>query len=305
MPRTIEVTVPKGKTDALIGRVRELTGVVGLSVQYGASLVPPGDVLTLQTTNDSTRTVVQLFSEFGIMEGGSVVISKPQSLISPTYAKQIDREGDETVWEELALFLREQSNLATNFLWLMFLSGCVAAVGIWSNQLALIYAAQLLAPHVEPLLRLPLSILSGRRSTAVRGALAALAGYSLLLVGSAVTFLILRALDPAAPAALTERSLVQLYTAVTPASILVAMLAGLASGFVLASQRAVLLSGVYLALALVPGMGLAGAALAAGNLALAGRALLIWAIPAASVIFLGGSVLTLKRFFRDRRAVLE
>lgn len=304
MPRTIEVTVPLGQTDALISRVKGLTGVVGLSVQYGSSLLPPGDVLTLQTTNDAARTVVQLLSELGMMESG-VTISKPQSLISQAYVKQIDHEGDETVWEELALFLREQSNLATNFLWLMFLSGCVAAVGVWADQLALIYAAQLLAPHVEPLLRLPLGLLSGRTSTAVRGSLAGFVGYGLLLAGSAVTFLVLRALDPATPAALTKHSLVHLYTAVTPSSVLVALLAGLASGFVLASQRAVLLSGVYLALALVPGMSLVGMALAAGDFTLAGRALIVWAIPAASVVVLGGSVLTFKRFFRDRRPVLE
>ena len=96
MPRITEVTVPKGETAALISRVRELTGVVGVSVQYGASLVPPGDILTLQTTNDGTRAVVAVLSELGVMDTGSVVISKPQGLISPAYAKQIDREGDET-----------------------------------------------------------------------------------------------------------------------------------------------------------------------------------------------------------------
>ena len=305
MPRTIQVTVPSTRTDTLLERVRGLGGVVGLSLQRGASLDPPGDVLTLQTTNDGLRAVFRVLSAFDVIDGGSVTTSEPHSLNSRAYARQGDREGDETVWEELSQFLRGQSNLATNFLWLMLLSGAVAGVGFWADQTTLLYAAQLLAPHVEPLLRLPMGVISARPSASLRGLLAASAGYGLLAAGSALTFALLRALDPAAPDALGERSLVQLYASVTPSSVLVSVVAGTASAFVVASQRTVLLSGVYLALALVPGMSLVGAALAAGDLALAGRALAVWAVPAGSVVVLGGLVLTLKRSFRDRRPVLE
>lgn len=110
-------------------------------------------------------------------------------------------------------------------------------------------------------------------------------------------------LDPAAPDALADRSLAQVYSSVTPASVLVSVVVGAASAFVVASQRTVLMSGVYLALALVPSMSLAGIALVNGNVALAGRALAVWAVPAASVVLVGGLVLALKRAIKGPDAL--
>jgi hypothetical protein len=48
MPRTIEVSVSPEKVDAILRRVQGVEGVVGIARQRGASLRPPGDILSIQ-----------------------------------------------------------------------------------------------------------------------------------------------------------------------------------------------------------------------------------------------------------------
>ena len=44
MHRTIEIKAPPAATDGLIEQLEGLDHLVGLSVQRGASVVPPGEV---------------------------------------------------------------------------------------------------------------------------------------------------------------------------------------------------------------------------------------------------------------------
>ena len=46
MPRVIEVSVPSEQTDQLVAELRSRDEVLGLRLQRGASLKPPGDVIT-------------------------------------------------------------------------------------------------------------------------------------------------------------------------------------------------------------------------------------------------------------------
>jgi hypothetical protein len=62
MPRTINITITPDKSDALIQHVKAIDGVKEINLQKNGSVVPPGDVITVTTTNSAlTRITLYLF----------------------------------------------------------------------------------------------------------------------------------------------------------------------------------------------------------------------------------------------------
>lgn len=309
MARTIEVILPAAATptrELLLAQLPQLRGVLGLAVQADASQQPAGDIITLQVSNNATRPVFRLLAAHRVIaQGGTVTTSELKSLLLENGRELVAHETSETVWEEISSLFQQQADLSINFMVMMLLSGGVAAVGFWSNQAGLIYAAQLLAPHFEALLRIPFGLVSGSATAARQGLLATLAGYGLLATGAALTWLLLAALDPATPAALSRHQpLVSQFSVVTPAFVVVSVLGAIVGAFILTTQRSILLSGVYLALSLVPSMALAAIALVQGDSNVARQAFGAWLLSALAVLLLGGLVLGLKQAFEHRRRVL-
>jgi hypothetical protein len=72
MPRSIYVSAPAELADAVLRRVKDMDGIVGLGRHSGASLSPPGDVLVVHTTNDATRPVFEALNELGVFHPGGL-----------------------------------------------------------------------------------------------------------------------------------------------------------------------------------------------------------------------------------------
>lgn len=304
MPRTIEVTLSSDKTESLINRLKEIEGVTGLALQRGASLRPAGDVVTIQTTNDGARTVLKNLAELDVLSGGSVRTTEPRSLMSPPYQNGIDRESNETIWEEMASLLRRDTNLSANYLLLMSFAGAVAAIGLWTDTLHIVVGAMVIAPGFEPLLRVPFGFIGGPRVLASRGLSSTIGGYLALALGAALTLLILMMIDAERTSNLETRSWVRYWSSVTSSGVLLSLVAGAAGAVTVTAQRSVLSAGVMIALALVPSMSIVGMALVVGDFALAGRGLGRWAVEAASVIVSSAVVLGMKQAFIHRRRAL-
>ena len=306
MPRIIEIALSSEKTEPLLEGLDGLDGVVGIAVQRSASLRPKGDILTIQATNEATRSVLRIVSDLQVLDGGSVQSSEPRSLISRPYQNGIDRESNETIWDDMAFTLRKETNVSANYASLMTLSGAVAAVGLWTDTVHIVVGAMVIAPGFVPLLRIPFGWIAGPRAMSSRGLLSTAVGYLAMAAGAALMFWILHAVDPTRSAGLNARSWIQYWSRVTGPSTVLAFVAGAAGAFVVAAQRAVLSAGVMIALALIPSMSIAGMALAAGNLSLAHRALERWGIEAGAVIVSSGLVLTAKHLFvHQRRTALS
>lgn len=127
MPRTIQVTMPPERTETALDRLRRVDGVVGLALQRGASLNPPGDVVTVQATTDATRTVLRVLTDLGVDNGWSILTSEQRSFIAKPYQNQLEVESNEVIWEKMAFLLRRETNPGTNYLALMTISGAIAA----------------------------------------------------------------------------------------------------------------------------------------------------------------------------------
>jgi hypothetical protein len=78
MPRTVEITVPSNRTDDLITEIKRIDGVIGLRMQRDISIQPPGDVVTIETTNRSLHSLMQLLDQCGVGQDPAVQ-SRPVS----------------------------------------------------------------------------------------------------------------------------------------------------------------------------------------------------------------------------------
>lgn len=305
MPRSIEVSVDPTKADEILERVKDVDGVVGLARQAGASLLPPGDIVTIRTTNDATRAVLEVLRDLDVAEGGSVQTSAPRSVVDRTHQRAIDHETNETTWNEMAFLLRLDTNNGQNYLATMFLAGAIAAVGLWTDTLHLIVASMVVASAFEPLVRISFGLVAGPRSLVASGIASTIAGYAMLALGGAVALLVLRAVDPGAAPALASRRWVQYWTYVPTTGVIVSVFAAAAGTFIVIGQRSVLSTGVMIALALIPSMSLVGMGLVSGDLALAGQGFVRWAVDAGLILVVSAAVLLAKRALVHRHAALE
>lgn len=284
MPRTVQISIPSGQTDEALGKVGALPGIVGLALFRGASVSPPGDVLSIQATNEGTRALFGLVDTLGLTEQGSLASSDLQSLVSGKNRRLLENESNEITREEMAFFLRKETNLKASYLALMAIAGGIAAGGLLSDTLHLVVASMLIAPGFEPFVRVSFGWVGGPGRLAASGMLSIITGYLSLALGAAIVFLLLSAATPSLKSTYTELTWVHYWSTVTGTGIMVSILAGIAGTIVVMSNRSVLTTGVMIGLALIPSLALAGTALAAGDLQFCLKALLRWLVDAAIVL---------------------
>lgn len=309
MPRTIEITVPTARTDALVATLRDRQEVLGLQVQRDASVKPPGDVLTMTTTNRSLPTVLRLLDAHGIgaTDGTSLSTAEPVSLVAPSARERLSHDTSEGSWEEIDTVIGRESNATRNTLGVMAIAGAVAAIGLATNALHLVIAAMVIAPGFEPVLRISLGITT--RSTAWRHGLVQTAtSYAALLAGALAAAVALR-ITGTSPLGdtttyLPDGVLVRYWTTVSATSVLVSALAATAGAILVAVNRSVLTAGVMMALALVPGATLVMSGLVGGDAAVAGKGALRWLIDAVLVLVLAWLVFAWKQAHTHRRPSL-
>lgn len=268
MPRSVHITVPPGRREALLDRLREAEGTVAIVVHLGASLQPKGDLVTVRGTNDAANAVTRIVTEIGMAEDGVVAIDEPVGLVSGARRQMLDGDTNEASWEEMDTLLRRDANPSHNFLALMFLAGAVAGAGLFADTLHIVVGAMLIAPGFEPLARISVGLASSLPDTARRGALGLLLGYLAVAAGGAVGAASAAWADPARElSSMFSGSWVQYWTSVELSSAVVAVLAGLAGSIVVNSHQTVFATGVMIALALIPAMAIFGAGISAGEFA--------------------------------------
>lgn len=300
MPRTVQVTVPSGMTDQLIGEMRQVSGLIGLRVQRQTSVYPPGDVITVELINRSLHDLIRLLDrhKVGKEPGGSITISEPISVVSSSMASSIVRDTSESTWEEMEVIIGKESNMTPNGLLLMAISGVLAATGIATNSLHIVIAAMVIAPGFEPISRISLGVVSGS-SAWQRGLSNTALGYAALTAGAMITTQVLYALgrtplgggDPYLP---TE-FMIDYWTSTSVPALTIAAVAGAAGAILIATNRSVLTAGVMIALALIPASTITGMALVSGEMGLALKSLLRWLIEVAFVAGFSGLVFLWKR----------
>lgn len=132
-----------------------------------------------------------------------------------------------------------------------------------------------------------------------------LKGYISVILGAVAAALIIKArgqeLFPGTDSYLTRGVLVDYWTTITVTSILVSVVAAIAGGIVIMTNRSVLTAGVMIALALVPAASIFGMGLVEGDIIVAGKAGMRLGIEMSIVALFSALVFFWKRSTTHRR----
>lgn len=304
MHRTVEITVPAGSTPWLTQELEKMEHVLGLSVQRGASIKPPGDVIVVHALNRGVDEVLRCADQARGRGQVSIVTAEVASIIDPRHQEAVDDDVDEAVWEEAETGLRHQGRVTANFLALMALGGAVAAIGLVSDpvpQAIAFVASAVIAPGFEPLAKVPLGLVLRNWKVARRGLVSTTVGYAVLVAGAALMFLALRGAGAVAIDELVGNPEVHHIEHPGAKEVLVSA-CGAAAGMVMVlAYRRTVIAGALIALVIVPAAALIGAALAAGRVGLAYQGLERLMIDVALIVGLGAVVVLIKQLTVHRR----
>ncbi|MCA1671597.1 MAG: hypothetical protein LC799_05150, partial [Actinobacteria bacterium] len=87
---TIEIRVPTETTEGVLAELEALEGVVALSVLPGASIKPPGDVVTVHALNRGVDAVLMVAARARQLGAVSVSTAGLQSLVDQQIQRTID-----------------------------------------------------------------------------------------------------------------------------------------------------------------------------------------------------------------------
>lgn len=306
MPRSMEISIRPDKSQALIEECRNIPGVFGLRVYHGVSLRPPGDVVAVGITDRDLPKLMGVLDQMGLghEEGLSILTNQPVAVVSPSHTHAVDRDSNMATWEEMELSMGRESNTTTVTMAIMFIAGILATIGLATNALHLVIGAMVIAPGFQPLVRASQGLLV-RAVSWKYGLFDASLAYLALFAGAVVTSLAFRVFG--APIAgeqasyLPPRVLVNYWTSISPSDLLVSGVAGIAGAMLIATHRAVLTSGVMIALALIPSLTIAAIGMVQWDLALLKSGLLRWGIDVLLVMVSSLAIFAWKRWRIDRR----
>lgn len=304
MHRTLEITVPPQATDALVSELSRLDDVVGLYVLRGASLKPPGDVLTVHVLNRGADDVLKCTARAGKTGPISIMTAELASIIDPKHADRVDNDVDEAIWEEMETGLRHQGRVTANYLALMAMGGAIATVGLVSSpapQAIAFVAASVIAPGFEPLVKVPLGLVLRRGNVVRRGLVSAVAGYAVLILAAALAFLLLRVTGAASVEDFLTNSEVKHLAHPTAKEILVSACAAIAGAVMIASYRRSVIAGPLIALVIIHAAAQVGIALTLGRFDLVWEGLQRLGLDALLIIGLCTLVFAAKQALVHRR----
>jgi hypothetical protein len=307
MHRHIEIAVSEDATDALVHELRQTAGVVSLAVYRGASVQPPGDVISLHALNRGADAVLRVV-ERGHDHGSLSVTSSQVASVSDTdHAVEVDRDIDESTWEDAGAALRHHSQISSNFLVLMVLGGVVASCALFSSsttQATALIAAGVIAPGFEPLARLGLGLVLRQRAVLLRSFPSVLVGYLVLVAAGAATMLVMRAAGTDLPDRFLHNRQVLELANPTSITLIVSACGAIAGIVMIAAHRVLLLAGPLIALHLIPAAAMTGMALAFGHGHLAAEGLARVGTDIAMVLAAALLVFGAKRLITHRRQPL-
>ncbi|MDQ3989861.1 MAG: DUF389 domain-containing protein [Actinomycetota bacterium] len=298
MHHTIEIRVPTETTEGVLAELEALEGVVALSVLSGASIKPPGDVVTVHALNRGVDAVLMVAAQARQRGPVSVSTAGLQSLVDQQIQRTIDDDVDEAPWEEFERALRHHGRLTLNFLTLMGLGAAIAVAGLLSApvpQALALAAAAIIAPAFEPVAKLAVGLVRGSWYAVRRALIVVASGYVVMALAGALAYLLLQGLGAASPKSLAASEGVKLVIDPTAADWLISAGGAIAGLVIVTAFRHAVLAGALIALALVPAAALVGAGLGAGQAVMALDALRRVGLDVLLVIVLGGVVVLLKQ----------
>jgi hypothetical protein len=267
--RDLEITVAPEATDDLLGALKEMDGVITLSVRRGESVKPPGDVISATAMNHAADEIVSQVAIAGKHGAMSISTSTVDSLIDPENLETIRQDVDEVLWEEAETALRRHTRTTLNFFLSAAAGGVIATCALLSTNRATeasaLVAAGIIAPVFEPFARIALGAVNRRWRIVGQGVLAAVGGFAILIAAAVLTMLIFRSGEHAFLGQLLGNPTVHEIDHPPAVNLIVSAAGAVAGAVMVAAGRFTQLAGPLVALQLLPAAATLGAALEVGD----------------------------------------
>ncbi|MFE4455711.1 DUF389 domain-containing protein, partial [Nocardia tengchongensis] len=133
----LRILAPATLTDAVL-EVLEDDAVTGLVLIRGASIRPPGDLITAQLAREAANDIVQRLRELRVHQEGSIEIDQVGTWLSRSgFDAEVRTPGssaDSVVWAQVAQRAYEESELNWTYLSFLTLSILIASIAIVTDS---------------------------------------------------------------------------------------------------------------------------------------------------------------------------
>jgi len=298
--RLIEIFAPPGHEDKLAA-IAEDFGALNFWTDAGPAKATQSYRIVARSEKQQ-ELIDRLQGALGKGKSWRITIATIEATIPELEQPEPEqRSPEQTTREELYAEIDRGSRITSTFLQLVVLSTIVAAIGLYQSSVAIIIAAMLIAPLLGPNVAMAFGSTLGDRELVWRAALTNAAGIALSVACAAVSGLLL-------PFAGASIELLQ-RTTLGYDSILLALASGAAGALSLTTQLPSTLTGVMVAVALLPPAATLGYMLGTAQLPLAAGAASLLAVNIVCVNLSAQLVFLVKgikpRTWLERRAAHE
>ncbi|WP_115790394.1 DUF389 domain-containing protein [Arthrobacter silvisoli] len=300
----LRICVPATLSGTVVDLCMGHAGSAEIAVFRGSSVVPAGDVITVQLARESVEGLMEELHGLGVPELGSVSASTPELVLSERADKasqEVPGEGpDAVIWDEVSRQTGEDSRLTWSYLAFLVIATQLAGIGIVTNSAIAIVGAMVVGPEFGPLAALAFGLVE-RKWAMVRAATVALAvGFpAAMLVTAAAAWISI-------PIGLYPRDVLDHGQSVEfiyhpgPYSLIVAALAGAAGMLSLTSRRSSALIGVFISVTTVPAAGYIAVALVLGEAGKAAGSAVQLVLNLLGIVLAAAAVLLFFKFAEGR-----
>ena len=300
----MRICVPEELADAVLQCCSGQTGTAEVAVFKGASVIPPGDVMTVQIARESAEELIERLHALKVPDFGSISISSPDLVLSER-ADHAEEEApgesaDSVIWDEVSTQTGEDSKLTWSFLAFLVIATQLAAIGIVTDSTIAIVGAMVVGPEFGPLAALAVGLVE-RKWRLVRGSLLALAvGFPLAMLVAALAAWVSVPLGLFPDNTLEQGSAVEFIYHPGPYSLIVAALAGAAGMLSMISHRSSALVGVFISVTTVPAAGYVAVALVLGEYSQAAGSAMQLVLNLVGIVSAAAAVLLFYRLIGKR-----
>jgi uncharacterized hydrophobic protein (TIGR00271 family) len=300
----LRICVPADLSDAVVDQCTAHAGSAEISVDRGSSVVPAGDVITVQLAREAVESLMEELHALKVPERGSVSASTPELVLSARADKAaaaVPGEGsDAIIWDEVSRQTGEDSRLTWSYLAFLVIATQLAGIGIVTDSTIAIVGAMVVGPEFGPLAALAFGLVE-RKWAMVRAAAVALAvGFPAAMLVTAAAAWASLPLGLFGDDALDRGSAVEFIYHPGPYSLIVAALAGAAGMLSMISRRSSALIGVFISVTTVPAAGYVAVALVMGETSKAAGSAVQLVLNLAGIVLAATAVLLFFKFTQRR-----
>ncbi|MDN5668922.1 MAG: DUF389 domain-containing protein [Renibacterium salmoninarum] len=306
MTLQLRVVSPPGLTEQVIELATGQLGTAEVAVFKDASILPAGDVVSVQIAREAAGEFIEKLDALGIPESGSITVDTPELVLSTraeAASEAAPGEGaDAVIWDEVEKNTNDDARLSWSFLAFLVIATQLAGIGIVTNSTIAIVGAMVVGPEFGPLAGLALAIVDRRWALARRAAAALLVGFPVAMALCALAVWASLPLGFFDPNSINQGdSAVEFIYHPGPFSFIVAVLAGAAGMISLIGRKSAVLVGVFISVTTVPAAGFVAVALVLGEPEKAAGSALQLLLNLLGIVVSAVLVLVFYRLVRARR----